>query len=180
MTVSPHQELGRRICEAALLRGQFTLRSGKTSTYYLDKYLFETNPDLLHDIVRLISKLLPSGVAYDRLAGPELGAVAIVTGLSLEVGKPFVIVRKEEKGYGTAKKIEGKLEKGERVVLVEDVVTSGGQALEAALYLRQNGFEVVKVLVVLDREQGGMEKIRQEGFLASALFRFSEWGIKDQ
>ena len=166
--------------DIALLRGNFTLRSGKKSSYYLDKYLFETEPGLLRDIGKALADMLPSPGAYDRLAGPELGAVALVAALALEVGKPFVIVRKGEKEYGTLRRTEGKLETGERLVLVEDVVTSGGQALDAAKYLRDAGFGIVKILVVMDREQGGMEQIRRDGFQAEALFRFSEWGITDQ
>lgn len=137
-----HEELAAAIADVALLRGTFTLRSGRTSSYYLDKYLFTTRPELLGPIARLIAERLEhfqaeSGVSVDRLAGAELGGVPLVTAVGLETGLPTVLVRNQKKGYGTARQIEGRLEPGETVVLIEDVATTAGQAIEAIRVLRE-------------------------------------------
>src|SRR5450756_1625514 len=120
---SPVSDLGQRLLEASYLEGDFLLRSGRRSKFYLDKYLFSTQPDLLRDIAAGLAQKLPAYEPFDLLAGPELGAVAVVTALALACGKPFVIVRKGEKGYGTNKAMEGRAEAGQRVVMVEDIVT---------------------------------------------------------
>lgn len=124
-------KLAQALRAAALLEGDFTLRSGRKSKYYLDKYLFETQPTLLGELAQRFARHVNDDV--DRIAGAELGGIALAAATSLATGKPFVIVRNSKKaGYGTGKLIEGKLEKGERVLLVEDIATSGGQAIEAA------------------------------------------------
>jgi len=105
-------ELGDRLLVASYLEGDFVLRSGRHSRFYLDKYLFETQPDLLRDIAAGLARKLAAYEPFDLLAGPELGAVAIVAALSLASGKPFVIVRKGEKGYGTNKAMEGRAKAG--------------------------------------------------------------------
>src|SRR5438132_12866328 len=145
-----HEALGRDLVEAAVLRGDFLLRSGARSSYYIDKYLFTTEPGLLQQIAAELAVRLPSGV--QRLAGTVLGAVPLVTARSLETGLPTVIVRVDKpKEYGTAKQIEGKLSPGERVMLVEDIVTTGGAALAAVDLLREAGAEVLGALAVIDR-----------------------------
>src|SRR3982750_2170393 len=116
------EQLAKRISELALLRGEFTLRSGRKSNYYLDKYLFETQPDILRELGKLFAQKLPPGV--DRLAGPELGAIALAAPPSMASGVPFVIVRNQKKGYGSGKLIEGTLKPGESVVIVEDILTT--------------------------------------------------------
>src|SRR5439155_26950868 len=119
-----HEALGRDLVAAAVLRGDFLLRSGARSSYYIDKYLFTTEPALLQRLARALSSRLPDGV--QRVAGPVLGAVPLVTAVSLETGLPSLIVRVDEpKEYGTSRRFEGKLAAGDRVVLVEDVVTTG-------------------------------------------------------
>ena len=127
------EELGAAIREHAYLEGDFVLRSGRRSNYYLDKYRFETRPELLsalgERIAATVAEHEPDAV---RLAGPELGAVALAAAASISSGLPFLIVRKAAKEYGTANRLEGVFEPGERVCLVEDVVTSGGAAVEAA------------------------------------------------
>ena len=154
-----HAALAKRVKEVALLEGDFTLRSGKKSKFYFDKYLFETQPDVLEAMGREIAKRLPAGTT--RIAGPELGAVALAAAGSLASRVPFFIVRNAKKDYGTSKTIEGKLEKGDKVVLVEDIVTTGGQVIEAIKNIREAGAEVVKVIVALDRLEGGKENIEQ-------------------
>ncbi|MGN6796740.1 MAG: orotate phosphoribosyltransferase, partial [Gaiellaceae bacterium] len=125
-------ELARALSDAAYLEGDFVLRSGRRSKYYLDKYRFETRPDLLAPLGRAIADAVREhDPEATRLAGPERGAVALAAAASLESGLPFLIVRKEAKDYGTSKRLEGVFEEGERVCLIEDVVTTGGAALEA-------------------------------------------------
>ncbi len=153
--MAPERSLAERVAEASLLTGDFLLSSGKRSDFYVDKYLFSTEPELLRDIAEEISDSLPEGV--DRLAGVELGAVPLVVAASLASGLPYVIVRKGAKDHGTAKNVEGRIEAGERVVLIEDVVSTGAQAVAAAEKLAEGGVEVVGIVAVLDRREGGDE-----------------------
>ena len=171
-------ELGDRLLRASYLEGDFVLRSGRRSRFYLDKYLFETQPDLLRDIAAGLVAKLPAHEPCDLLAGPELGAVALVTAVSLASGKPFVIVRKAEKGYGTKKALEGRAEAGQRVVVIEDVVTSCGAALGAVEVLRGAGLEVAALLCVVDREQGGRAACEKAGVTFDPLFTATSLGIK--
>jgi orotate phosphoribosyltransferase len=161
-------QLAADVAAAALLHGDFVLSSGRRSSYYLDKYRFETDPALLRRIATGLGSLLDPGVT--RLAGPELGAVALVTALALETGLPFVIVRRAAKDHGGSREIEGLLEAGDVVAIVEDVITTGGQALAAAERIEAAGGRVVQVLGVVDREEGGAEAIAQAGYPFRALF----------
>ena len=154
-----HATLAKRVKEVALLEGDFTLRSGKKSKFYFDKYLFETQPDVLEAMGQEIAKRLPAGT--QRIAGPELGAVALAAAASLASRVPFFIVRNAKKDYGTSKTIEGKLLPGESVVLVEDIVTTGGQVVEAIKNITAAGATVTKVIVALDRQEGGRENIEK-------------------
>ena len=154
-----HAALAKRVKEVALLEGDFTLRSGKKSKFYFDKYLFETQPDILEAMGQEIARRCPPGTT--RIAGPELGAVALAAAGSLASKLPFFIVRNAKKDYGTSKTIEGKLEAGDKVVLVEDIVTTGGQVIEAIKNIREAGATVIKVIVALDRLEGGKDNILQ-------------------
>lgn len=169
------RELARAIKQAAYLEGDFTLSSGKKSTYYLDKYLFSTDPKLLREIARALARLLPQ--QFDRLAGVELGAVPLVAALALETGKPYVIVRKNVKDYGTGKLFEGRLEKGEKVVLVEDVLTTASQAIQASVRLREFGVDVVKVIYVIDRLEGAAQNLANAGLAAESVITKSDLGL---
>jgi len=168
-------ELARRIAEVALLRGEFTLRSGRKSNYYLDKYLFETQPDILRELGRMFAERLPAGV--ERIAGPELGAIALAAAASLASGKPFVIVRNQKKGYGSGKLLEGTLKEGETVVIIEDVLTTGGQVLEAVKSLESARAKVAGILGVLDRQEGARQNIESAGYRFETLFTTSDLGI---
>lgn len=163
------QELARDIAGAAYLQGDFVLSSGIRSNYYFDKYLFETKPSILRRVSALLVDMVDPDV--DRIAGPELGAVALATGLSLESGLPFVIVRKAGKEYGTNRLVEGELYPGEKVLILEDVISTGAQAISAAVNIRRTGAKVSGILAVIDREQGGAENIAAEGYRFDALFR---------
>jgi orotate phosphoribosyltransferase len=167
--------LAEAIRDAALLEGDFLLRSGKRSSYYLDKYRFGTRPDLLSALGDAIAAAVrehePDAV---RLAAPELGAVPLAAAASLRTGLPFVIVRKEAKGYGTSNRIEGAFEPGECVCLVEDIVTSGGAAIEAVEALREAGMRVSNAICVVDREEGGVDALARAAVRLRPLFVASE------
>jgi orotate phosphoribosyltransferase len=169
------QELQAALREHSLLEGDFVLRSGRRSTHYFDKYRFETRPDLLEAIAaRLAAAVGEHEPDAKRLAGPELGAVTLAAAASLASRLPFVIVRKAAKEYGTGNRIEGAFEAGERVCLVEDVVTSGGAAIEAVQALREAGLECRTAICVVDREEGGSDELARHGVRLRPLFRAGE------
>ena len=167
--------LATAIREAALLEGNFVLRSGRRSNYYLDKYRVGTRPDLLRPLDKAIAEAVleyePEAV---RLAAPELGAVTLATAAALELDLPFVIVRGRAKDYGTANRIEGAFEHGDCVCLVEDVVTSGGAAIEAVEALREAGLRVSNAVCVVDREEGGVDALARAAVRLRSLFTASE------
>ena len=167
--------LGRLIVERALLEGDFVLRPGRRSTWYLDKYRFETDPELLRALgARLAEEAAACEPDAVRLAGPALGAVALAASASMASGLPFIIVRGETKEYGTANRIEGPFEPGELVCLLEDVVTSGGALAEAVLALRNEGLVVRNAVCVVDREEGGSDALARLGVRLRPLFRAPE------
>jgi orotate phosphoribosyltransferase len=166
------RELGRELVKASYLKGDFVLRSGKRSNRYFDKFLFETDPAVLRRLGKHLASLVPGET--QRLAAPELGAVLLGGAVSMESGLPLVLVRKEPKGYGTSKQIEGRFEPGDRVTVIEDVVTTGGDSLRSAQVLRDAGVEVIHLVVVLDRGEGGEDNIKAAGIPYSPLFRIAD------
>jgi orotate phosphoribosyltransferase len=164
--------LGRDLVAASYLKGDFILRSGKRSNRYFDKFLFETDPALLRRLGKQLAALVPNET--QTLAAPELGAVLLGGAVSMQTGFPLVLVRKEPKGYGTSKQIEGRFEPGQRVTVIEDVVTTGGDSLRSAQVLRDAGLDVIHLVVVLDRGEGGEENIRTAGIPYSPLFRIAD------
>jgi orotate phosphoribosyltransferase len=165
-------DLAAQLKEHAYLEGDFVLRSGKRSKYYLDKYRFETRPELLRPLGERIAAVVEEHAAdATRLAGPELGAVALAASASLASGLPFLIVRKAAKEYGTSKRIEGVYEPGECVCVVEDVVTSGGALLESVEALREAGLVVHTAVCVVDREEGGADALARHAVRLRPLFR---------
>ena len=167
-------ELARRIKEAAYLEGDFVLRSGKRSKYYLDKYLFETQPEVLAELGRRLAER--AGDA-DVIAGPELGAVALAAAAAMACGKPFCIVRKATKDYATGKLIEGTDVQGKRVLLVEDIGTTAGAALGAAKTLTDAGATITKLCFVIDRMEGARQNVEAAGFAFEALLNKDDLGI---
>ncbi len=168
-------ELGLKLREHALLEGDFLLRSGRRSSYYLDKYRFETRPELLGPLgERLAAAARDHEPDAVRLAGPALGAVALAASASLASGLPFVIVRDSAKDYGTANRLEGPFEPGEVVCLIEDVVTSGGALAEAVAALREAGLVVRNAVCVVDREEGGADALARLGVRLRSLYRASD------
>ncbi|OGI08343.1 MAG: orotate phosphoribosyltransferase [Candidatus Margulisbacteria bacterium GWF2_35_9] len=172
------KELAKKIKDASYLEGDFILRSGKRSKYYLDKYLFETKYDILDQLTDAFKlKIEKNYPKFDILAAPELGAVAIVSLLSVKLKKNFVIIRKEQKDYGTAKQTEGSLEGVKSALLIEDILTTGGAALQSAKILRESGIDVIAIMGTIDRLQGGQAEIEKAGFKYDALLTVKDLGI---
>src|SRR5215467_3308560 len=166
------ERLARDVVAAAWLEGDFVLSSGRRSSYYLDKYLFETQPGILRRVGRHLGDLVPAGTT--RLAAPELGAVLLGAAVSLELDLPLVLVRKEAKQHGTRRAVEGVLEAGDRVTVIEDVLTTGGEAIRAIEKVRAAGGTVVGLVAVLDREEGAAERLHGLGVPFTPLFRKSD------
>ena len=170
--IGERETLGRDLVKASYLKGDFVLRSGKRSNRYFDKFRFETDPILLRRLGKHLATLVPKET--QRLAAPELGAVLLGGAVSMETGLPLVLVRKEPKGYGTSKQIEGLFDPGDRMTVIEDVVTTGGDSLRSAQVLRDAGADVIHLIVVLDRGEGGEDNIRNAGIPYTPLFRIQD------
>jgi orotate phosphoribosyltransferase len=164
--------LSNRIRSCARLTGSFTLRSGKVSDTYFDKYQFEADPQLLRDIAQAMKALIPPGT--EVLAGLEMGGIPIVTMLSQATNLPAAFIRKEPKEYGTCRYAEGASLTGRAFVLVEDVVSSGGAIVDALAKLKADGLTPSAALCVIDRETGGYEALSAVGLELKALFTFSQ------
>lgn len=161
--------LKERIFDSCLLTGTFKLRSGETATHYFDKYRLESDPMLLRDIAQQLLPLLPQ--EFDGFAGLELGGVPIATVLGQLTLKPVYFVRKERKTYGTCQQVEGGDISGKRLVVVEDVITSGGQLIESAAQMREEGAILQHALCVILRKPAGEQNIREAGIELRALIR---------
>ena len=170
-------DLIKRIKETAYLEGDFVLRSGKRSKYYLDKYLFETCPDILKALGEEFAKHITDDITL--IAGAELGGVALAVATAMTTGKNWIIVRSSKKGYGTGKLIEGILKPGDVVLLVEDIATTGGQVLEAAKVITETGAKIKKIVAVIDRRQGAAESIAAAGYKFESILTKDDLGIKD-
>ncbi len=164
--------LAKRVYNAAHITGTFTLRSGVVSNEYFDKYLFEAEPELLRDIAAALAPLVPSGI--DALAGLELGGIPIATMLSQITGIPARFVRKEAKTYGTCQIAEGGELEGKRLLIVEDVITSGGAVIDAVRELRARGAVVEHGVCVIDRESGGIENLRAIDLVVTPLLTMTQ------
>jgi orotate phosphoribosyltransferase len=159
--------LARRVYDTCHLTGSFRLRSGQVSQEYFDKYLFEGAPALLLEVAEAMVPLLPD---CDVLAGMEMGGIPIATVMSQITGLPTVFVRKQAKEYGTGKTAEGGPVEGRRVVVIEDVVTTGGALIASCAALRSAGAIVDTVVCAIDREQGGAKNLLAEKLTLRAAF----------
>jgi len=159
----------------ALLTGEFKLRSGKTSNYYIDKYKFLTNTAIMNELAKL---LVEHTTDIKCIAGAELGGVPLATATALYCGLPTLFVRNQKKEYGSEKQLEGDLKTGDRVLLLEDVATTGGQILEAAKAIEAQGAVIDKIVSVVDREEGARENIEGAGYTYLSLFTKTELGVK--
>lgn len=169
------EQLIKRIKETAYLEGDFVLRSGKRSKYYLDKYLFETCPDILKALGDEFAKYVTEDVTL--IAGAELGGVALAAATAMATGKNWIIVRNSKKGYGTGKMVEGVLKKDDVVLLVEDIATTGGQVLEAAKIITEAGAKLKGIVCVIDRKQGAEENITGAGYNFDSILTKDDLGI---
>ncbi|MGA2298141.1 MAG: orotate phosphoribosyltransferase [FCB group bacterium] len=165
-------ELAKTIFKTSHLTGTFELRSGAMSNEYFDKYQFESQPDILGEIIFELIPLIEHD--YDYIAGLEMGGIPIATALSLETGKPVIFIRKKPKEHGTKKFAEGPDIKGKRLLIIEDVVTSGGQIILSVEDLRNAGAIVNHAICVIDRQSGGKEKLKEKNIELISLFKMSE------
>ncbi|MHC4234466.1 MAG: orotate phosphoribosyltransferase [Planctomycetota bacterium] len=170
------EQLAAVIKDACYLEGDFVLRSGRRSKYYLDKYRFETKPQILRELGKLFAERV--GSQTTTIAGAELGGVALAAAAAMAADLPFIIVRNAKKDYGTGNLFEGVLEKGSHVLLVEDIATTGGQVLEAAQTIAEAGSTVERIVCVIDRQEGARENIESAGYVFEALFTTADLGIK--
>jgi orotate phosphoribosyltransferase len=160
--------LAKKIFEKSHLTGDFLLRSGQRSNEYFDKYLFESDPVLLAEIVKEMKALIPEGT--EVIAGLEMGGIPLVTGLSLETGMEAAFVRKDAKDYGTCKAAEGAGVNGKNVCVIEDVVTTGGQIIKSVQGLRNQGAIVTTVLCVILRNNAALEILAKENLQLKPVF----------
>lgn len=162
-----HDDLAARVAAVCRLTGQFVLRSGRVAEEYFDKYQFEADPALLDEVGERMVALVPAGT--EVLAGLEMGGIAVVTALGRHAGLPCAFVRKAAKSYGTARLAEGADIAGRRVLVVEDVVTSGGQIVISSGQMRGMGARIDHALCVIDRHEGGAEALAANGIALKAL-----------
>lgn len=159
--------------KSAVKKGDFTLASGKKSSYYIDIKKAYTNPKILREMVKDITRLIENE-KIDRIAGVAVGGIPLAAGVALELGIPFLIVRKEKKVHGTERLIEGELKAGERVVVIEDVTTSGSSALDAVKAIREKKLICSKVIVVVDRLEGAGELLKKHDITLVPLLTAEE------
>lgn len=164
--------LPRQIFDRAHLEGEFRLRSGAVSSEYFDKYRFESDPRLLHQIAERLCALVPD--TAQAIAGLELGGIPLATAMSQLCGLPTLFVRKEPKTYGTCRLAEGDEIAGRRLVIIEDVVTSGGQIIDSCRRLRELGARIETAICVIDRGTGGRENLAGASLELRALFSMRE------
>lgn len=165
-------QLARAIYDASHLEGDFVLRSGAHATEYFDKYLFESDPELLVSIAEALVALVPTDT--DALAGLELGGVPLAVVLGQIMNLPVLFVRKKAKEYGTRRLAEGGEVAGRKLLVVEDVVTSGGQVVLSTRELRELGAVIDSAVCVIDREAGGADALAEEGVALAALYTMEE------
>lgn len=156
------------IIKDSVLYGDFTLSSGEESSYYIDKYMFETNPKALDIVGEHISDKIKD-LDTKKIGGVALGGVPLAAIASVKSGVPYIIIRKKEKEYGTSNTIEGSLNKGEKIVIVEDIITTGNSSIEAINQIRNQGGIVEDIIVVVDRQQGGKENLEKNGVNVHSL-----------
>lgn len=153
--------------------GKFTLSSGRESNFYVDMKKAITDPEILSQVAKIITKIIQDD-NIELVAGPALGAVPIATAVALQSGIPMLMIRKAQKGYGTSKLIEGELEEGNRVIVVEDVTTTGNSLLKAVRAVQDNGGVVERTFVIVDREEGAVEHLKTEGVILEPLVSISD------
>ncbi|MBZ2166121.1 orotate phosphoribosyltransferase [Methanobacterium spitsbergense] len=154
--------------------GKFTLSSGKESNYYVDMKRAITDPIILTKVAEIISEKLDTN-DVDKIAGPALGAIPIVTAVSILSSIPMLMIRKEKKGYGTSELIEGDLQEGDKVIVLEDVTTTGGSLIKAVKAVSENGGLVKKAFVIVDRDEGAIDNLKKEGIELEPLVSVNDF-----
>jgi len=154
--------------------GKFTLSSGRKSDYYVDMKKAITDPQILLQVAKIISNLIKDD-EIDRIAGPALGAVPIATAVALQSGIPMLMIRKAQKDYGTSKLIEGDLKQGDNVIVVEDVTTTGKSLLKTVRAVKDNGGKIKRTFVIVDREEGAVEGLENEGLQLEPIVSISDF-----
>jgi len=169
-------EISRALEECGALQfGDFTLASGAKSDYYINIKKASTNPKVLYLMSQLMAeKMQKENIRPDRIAGIVLGSIPLAAALSMATGIPYIMLRKEQKEHGTKGLIEGDLEPGDKVLVVEDVITTAGSSVKAISVLRENGATVTEVMAVVDREGGGTENLKEIGVSLISLIKGSE------
>jgi orotate phosphoribosyltransferase len=166
------KELASQILKVSKLYGTFKLRSGQISNEYFDKYLFESNSVLLREIAEHMSNLISNDT--EILAGLEMGGIPIATALSLKLNIPSVFVRKAAKEYGTKKICEGTDIKDKNVLIIEDVVTTGGQIIKSAEDLKTAGAKIIGVICVIERDHQGRKNLKEKNLDLISLFNYED------
>lgn len=178
-SMATRNQIREGILEHAVLHGEFTLSSGKSSDYYIDKYQFGTRPQLLDAIAESLAERFQEVFpGADRFAVPALGAVPLAGPLSIHLDLPYVIVRKEQKEHGTGSRLEGTFSRGETVPIVEDIVTTGGEAIRSLEALQAEDLEVPGVLCVVSRQEGGEDNLEERGVPLHSLFTATDLNLK--
>jgi len=162
------KELEKQIKDQAVTRGEFILASGKKSSYYVDLKKAYTDPEVMAMIVEGMMEVLKDE-NIDRIAGIEMGGVPIAAALSLKTGIHFIIIRKKEKGYGTDKRIEGKIVEGDNVLIVEDTITTGSSVKMGVEAVREMGGKCTMVISVVDRLEGAYENLEKVNISLKSL-----------
>lgn len=160
--------LAKEIYDTCHLTGNFVLRSGRVTNEYFDKYQLSAKSSLLYEIIKGMAELIPKGV--EVIAGLEMGAIPVVTMLAYHTGIPAAFVRKQAKLHGTARLAEGASIEGKNILVIEDVVTSGGQVVISTGDMRALGAKITDALIIIDRQDGGAEALREIGVNLISLF----------
>lgn len=169
------QELPKILVQTGALKfGMFTLSGGKLSPYYLDLRILPSFPDGFHASIEMLGRTAKTVGGIAKIAGIPTGGLPWASVLAFNLSKPLVYVRKEVKSHGREKMVEGLLAPGDKVLLVDDVITSGKSILDASQTLRTEGGVVEDALVLVDREEGGRENLLKAGMKLHSVTRISE------